>query len=134
MPERADDFAARRRHLADLSDRDLAERFWELADRLTTPLLELAETHTTPSIERSVLLRMGFSGEEARAIVSRAMDHGLLGKGAGHLVLRAAEQQGTDIREAGLALAKGASWDELKASFAVETSFPEAGGPTEARG
>lgn len=117
MQERADDFAARRRHLSDLSDRELAERFWELAERLTTPLVELAETHTTPSIERSVLLRMGFSGEEARSIVSRAMDHGLLGKGAGHLVLRAAEQQGTGIREAGLALAKGTYWDEVKAFF-----------------
>jgi len=33
------------------------------------PLLEYGRTHTTPSIERSVLLRMGFSSLEAKPLV-----------------------------------------------------------------
>lgn len=132
MQERADDFAVRRQHLAALSDQELAARFWDLADRLTTPLVDLATTHTTPSIERSVLLRMGFSGTEAASIVGQAIDHDLLGRGAGHIVLRTARQQGTSIREAGLALMQGLHWEETKACFAARRSFPEAGSPGEA--
>ncbi len=38
---------------------------------IVAPLIEEARTHTTPSIERSVLLRMGFSSIEAKALVAR---------------------------------------------------------------
>ena len=73
MP-REDDFPVRRQHLAGLSDQELQERFWQLAQELVAPLVELARTHTSPSIERSVLLRMGFSSLEASAIVARCVE------------------------------------------------------------
>jgi D-ornithine 4,5-aminomutase subunit alpha len=110
---REDDFEIRRRALAALSDEELHRLFWELAGHVVDPLVELARTHTSPSIERSVLLRMGFSGREAGAIVERVMERQLLGKGAGHIVLRAARAAGLSIRDAGLALAEGRLWDEV---------------------
>ena len=64
--ERGDDFEVRRKALAGLSDEELHRRFWELVDRLVAPLVEEARAHTTPAIERSVLLRMGFSSIEAK--------------------------------------------------------------------
>ena len=89
--QRVSDFEKRREHLKDLSNEELKERFWLLAEEIMKPLYDLAHTHTSPSIERSVLLRMGFSSLEAVAIVSAAEKRGLLGKGAGHLVLRYAK-------------------------------------------
>ena len=66
--KRPDDYKARAAHLADLSDEQLHARFWELAKTLTDPLLRMGWEYTTPSIERSVLLRMGFSSLEAKAL------------------------------------------------------------------
>ena len=40
-----------------LSDAELKARFWELANETVAPMVELARTHTSPSIERSVLMR-----------------------------------------------------------------------------
>ena len=117
MREREDDFTIRRAHLAGLCEDQLKERFWELADQLTEPLIELARTHTSPSIERSVLLRMGFSSIEARAIAEGTIDHDLMGKGAGHVVFRVAAEKELGIREAGLALAEGRFWSEAAAFF-----------------
>jgi len=117
--ERHDDFSARRGHLEGLSEARLEERFWELAERITAPLVELAKTHTTPSIERSVLLRMGFSGAESAAIVEGCLERGRLGKGAGHVVLVAARDAGLEIRDAGLALAEGRLWDVVERHFAA---------------
>jgi hypothetical protein len=59
--ERLDDFEMRRAHLESMSDEELHTYFWDLVDQIVAPLIEEARTHTTPSIERSVLLRMGFS-------------------------------------------------------------------------
>ena len=59
--KRADDFADRRKHIANLTDEELYQRFWELTDKVVDPLLELGRKNTTPSVERSVLLRMGVS-------------------------------------------------------------------------
>lgn len=112
--KRSDDFNTRRAHLRTLTEEQLEARFWELADRIAAPLVETARTHTSPSIERSVLLRMGFSSTEAAAIVEACLDRGLLGKGAGHVVLRAARDGGMAIREAGLALAEGRLWDGME--------------------
>ena len=120
--KREDDFQQRRQHLAPLTDEELHARFWALAEQLVDPLVELARIHTTPSIERSVLLRMGFSSLEAKAIVTGVIDHGLMGKGAGHVVLKLARRKGMDIREAGLALAAGRHWDELAALFVTDGS------------
>ncbi|MGR9072475.1 MAG: D-ornithine 4,5-aminomutase subunit OraS [Gammaproteobacteria bacterium] len=104
MQERPDDFERRRRHLESLSDDELHARFWKLVDRIVEPLIEEARRHTTPSIERSVLLRMGFSSIEAGRLVDRLAAEGLLGFGAGRLVLELAKTKGVSVREAGEAL------------------------------
>lgn len=116
--ERKDDFQERRKHLANLSDEQLNQRFWELLDKVVDPLAELAKTHTSPAIERSVLLRMGFSSLEAKAIVEKTQQLGLLGKGAGNIVLRAAKITGRPYREAGLELVQGNLWPQIEAEFA----------------
>lgn len=115
--KRKDDFEIRRKHLANLTEEELEARFWELAEKIVDPLVELAYKQTSPSIERSVLLRMGFSSLEAKAIVEGAVDRGLLGKGAGHLVYRLAKEKGMEIREAGLKLTNGEMWEEVVAIF-----------------
>ena len=115
--ERQDDYLQRRQHLADLSEEQLEQRFWELAAQIMDPLVEQARTHTSPAIERSVLLRMGFSSLEGTAIVNGCLDRGLLGKGAGHVVLKLARAESMEIREAGLALAKGRGWETVEAEF-----------------
>lgn len=104
---RLDDYKSRRKHLEQLSEKELENRFWELAEKIVEPMIDLAKTSTTPSIERSVLLRMGFSSMESQAIVNKVMEHNLLGKGAGHIIWRAAKDKKIDIRKAGLMLADG---------------------------
>lgn len=115
--QRPDDFHTRRVHLADLSDRDLKERFWTLTAQVVDPLVELSRAHTTPSTERSVLLRMGFSSLEATAIADKIHGAGLLGKGAGHVVLRLSRSLGKDYREAGRELAAGRHQEALPRLF-----------------
>lgn len=120
---REDDYLKRRRHLAALSDEELYQRFWDMAEKIVTPLVEMARTHTSPSIERSVLLRMGFSSLEAKEIVNRCEEHGLLGKGAGHVIWKLAKHRGLGIREAGLSLIGDRyeqSWEEVKHLFRKE--------------
>lgn len=111
--QRPDDFRERRKKIAHLSNQELIARFWELTEKVVDPLVKLAEGHTSPSIERSVLLRMGFSSLEAKVIVEKILEHGLLGKGAGHVVLRVAQARGVEYREAGRALAEGKLWAEF---------------------
>jgi D-ornithine 4,5-aminomutase subunit alpha len=111
--ERPDDFGQRRAHLAALSDAELYTRFWQLVDQIVEPLIAEARTHTTPSIERSVLLRMGFSSLEAKALVAQLQQRQLLGHGAGRLVLELAKAQGLTVREAGTALLAGRLWEHL---------------------
>jgi D-ornithine 4,5-aminomutase subunit alpha len=96
-----------------MPDAELHAYFWSLAEKIVAPLIEEARTHTTPSIERSVLLRMGFSSIEAKALVERMREHGLLGHGAGGLVLRVAKAKGIAAREAGTALLAGRCWEEI---------------------
>jgi D-ornithine 4,5-aminomutase subunit alpha len=109
--ERPDDFQQRRQHLKDLSDEALHVRFWELVDQIVAPLIEEARTHTSPSIERSVLLRMGFSSVEAKAIVKQMDERDLLAHGAGRLILELAKSYNLSIREAGLGLLNGQYWE-----------------------
>jgi D-ornithine 4,5-aminomutase subunit alpha len=111
--ERPDDFATRRQRLQAMSDEELHAYFWSLAEKIVAPLIEEARTHTTPSIERSVLLRMGFSSIEAGRLVEGLKERGLLGHGAGRLVLDLAKAKGVSVREAGAALLEGRHWEEL---------------------
>lgn len=110
---RPDDFETRRAHLRGLSDQELHARFWSLVDQIVAPLVDEARRHTTPSIERSVLMRMGFSSSESKGLVARMSERGLLGRGAGRLVLELAQHRGVGVREAGLALLEGRHWEEL---------------------
>lgn len=111
--ERPDDFELRRKRLRSLSDDELHARFWRLVSKIVDPLVEEARAHTSPSIERSVLLRMGFSSIEAKALVKQIDERGLLEYGAGHLILELALKENITVREAGGALLNGRYWDEL---------------------
>ncbi|MEG0291682.1 MAG: ornithine aminomutase subunit alpha [Anaerovoracaceae bacterium] len=115
--KRADDFAERRKHIADLSDKELYDRFWAVTEQVVQPLLDLGRENTTPSVERAVLLRMGISSLETKPIVEGCMDRGLMGKGAGHVVYRLSKEKGISIKEAGTMLAEGKGWDEAVALF-----------------
>jgi D-ornithine 4,5-aminomutase subunit alpha len=115
--QRPDDFDRRSKHLQGLDDEQLDRLFWELAGKIVDPLVELAKTHTSPSIERSVLLRMGMDSFQAGAIVSKAFELGLLGKGAGYLVLRYSQSTGMSVEEAAKKLAEGQGWEEIMKFF-----------------
>ena len=115
--KRHDDYAARAARLQGLSDEALHARFWELAKALTDPLLQMGREYTSPSIERSVLLRMGFSSLEATALVKGCLEHGLLGHGAGHVVYKLGERDAIPPRGAGLKLLSGNDWDGAKSLF-----------------
>ena len=111
--ERPDDFDKRREKLQGMSDEELHHHFWSLVEKIVEPLVEEARTHTTPSIERSILLRMGFSSIEAKALVEKILEHNLLGYGAGRLVLELSKLKNLSIQETGTALLAGQYWEEL---------------------
>jgi len=111
--ERPDEFEQRRARLRRLSDGDLHARFWRLVDEIVAPLIEEARTHTTPSIERSVLLRMGFSSVEAKQLVGQMSERNLLEHGAGHLILTLAKKKDVTVRDAGMSLLAGHLWEEF---------------------
>jgi len=113
LAERPDDFERRRESLQGLSDEELHARFWLLVERIVAPLIDEARSHTTVAIERSVLLRMGFSSAEAKALAERMGEAGLLRHGAGRLVLKLAQRRGLSVRESGQALLEGRMWDEV---------------------
>jgi D-ornithine 4,5-aminomutase subunit alpha len=97
-------YEQRRAELRQMTDEQLKARFWELCDQLVDPLVDLARTHTSPSIERSVLLRMGIDSLSSQGVVERIYQAGLLGKGAGHVLLKLAEKRGLDIKGAAKAI------------------------------
>lgn len=115
--KREDDFAQRRQHIANLTDQELYDRFWELTAQVVDPLLELGRKNTTPSVERAVLLRMGVSSLDTQKIVEGCMDRGLMGHGAGHVVYKISKDKGISIREASEKLAHGEYWDDAVALF-----------------
>lgn len=102
--DRIQNFEKRRQELKKLSDEELKARFWELCNQVVDPIVDLAKTHTSPSIERSVLLRMGIDSISAHGVVDRILEAGLLGKGAGHVVLKLSQKNGIDIRSAATAI------------------------------
>ncbi|MDO9086920.1 MAG: ornithine aminomutase subunit alpha [Anaerolineaceae bacterium] len=97
-------FEERQSKLKHLSDEELKDRFWSLCEELVQPIVELSKTHTSPSIERSVLLRMGIDSITAHGVVDRVYEAGLLGKGAGHVVLKLSQKTGMGIRESAAAI------------------------------
>ena len=98
--ERIARFEERRAEYKHMSDEQLKAHFWDLCDQIVAPIVDLARTHTSPAIERSVLLRMGIDSLTAHGVVDRVHQAGLLGKGAGHVLLRLAEKLGTDVQGA----------------------------------
>ncbi|MFD3156439.1 ornithine aminomutase subunit alpha [Haloimpatiens sp. FM7330] len=100
-------------HLKNLSDEELYDRFWNLTEQIVKPMVDLAYNHTSPSIERSVLLRMGFSSLEAGEIVKYGSKWNLLGKGIGHVVLEYADMKDIDYLCAGRELSEGKGWQEI---------------------
>lgn len=116
------DFSERRKHLEHMNDEELYDYFWELAGKVVDPMLEAGKIYTTPSIERSVLLRMGFNSIEAGVIVDGVISHNLLGKGAGHVVWRLSEKLNKSVLETGEALARGEYWDEVPGLFGEVTA------------
>ncbi|MGC8544888.1 ornithine aminomutase subunit alpha [Athalassotoga sp.] len=114
---RPDDFEERSKHLKNLTDEELDKRFWELTEKIVDPLIDLAKTHTSPSIERSVLLRMGFDSITAKNIVDKIFEQKLLGKGAGNVVYKFAQARQIDYLVAGEMLVKEDHWDEVRELF-----------------
>nr|WP_040330280.1 ornithine aminomutase subunit alpha [Clostridium ihumii] len=111
--KREDDFEVRRKHLSNLSDEELYNRFWELTEEIVSPLIDLAYKNTSPSIERSVLLRMGFSSLEASKITNEGAKLNLLSKGMGNVVVKYAKKNNIDYLEAGKILSEGTGWNEV---------------------
>ncbi len=120
MKARNDDFNKRRKHLDTYSDQELKTYFYKLTDQLIDPLLEMAFEYTSPAIERSVLLRMGFSSLEAKAITDRLFEHNLLEFGAGHIIYYYSKQHHLSIREAGLMLLEGSNINQMVEVFKHE--------------
>jgi len=115
--KREDDFEVRHQHLKDLTDEQLYDRFWTLCAQLVDPLLDMGREYTSPAIERSVLLRMGFSSLEVKAIVNGCMERDLLQHGAGNVVYRLSKAKALPLREAGVKLADGELWEDAAALF-----------------
>jgi len=119
--KREDDFEKRRGHLKNLTNVELYNRFWKLTEDIVNPMIELARTHTSPSIERSVLLRMGFSSIEAGSMVKEGTKWNLLGKGMGNVVLTYAELKRMPYLKSGAELANGTGWELVNTKMRGET-------------
>ncbi len=115
--KRTDDYMERRKHLEGLSEEELKNRFFSLAEQIVDPMIELSKKSTTPSVERSVLLRMGFSSLEAMDLVNHVLDLGLMGKGAGNVVLKVSERLKKDYLTVGREMAEGKHLDIAKEVF-----------------
>jgi D-ornithine 4,5-aminomutase subunit alpha len=111
MKERIDDFQTRREHLKNMSDQELRTYFLELSEKLVDPLLDLSFKNTSKSIERSVLLRMGFSSIDSKAFVEILNENDLLKMGAGHSVYLLSKTKKISIENAGKLIQNG---EEIK--------------------
>lgn len=98
--DRIKKFEARRQQLKNMNDEQLKARFWELCNQIIEPMVDYGKKYTSQSIERSVLLRMGIDSVTSQGVVSRINEAGLLGKGAGHVVLKLSQKQNISVREA----------------------------------
>jgi D-ornithine 4,5-aminomutase subunit alpha len=116
---REDTFDHAHQYLMGLTDEELKMRFWHLAQEIVDPLVELARTHTSPSIERSVLMRMGIDSPTCNAVVAECETRSLLGHGAGHVVLVVMQAFDIDAPAAACRLADGdtEAWDIVDAKW-----------------
>jgi D-ornithine 4,5-aminomutase subunit alpha len=114
---RPDTFQQARKHLAGLTDAELEATFWELSNECVKPLVELARTHTSPSIERSVLMRMGADSRTSMAVVGECEKRGLLGHGAGHVVWLCMREWDCDAPAAAARLVAGEGWEIAAAKW-----------------
>ena len=100
-----------------LSDDELKQRFWE-AEHCQAAVRSGAHTlHLRLAISA---LAHGVSSLEAQSIVSSAEKRGLLGKGAGNIVLTFAKARGIHYLQAGKELVSGNGWDEVAGLFGGE--------------
>ncbi|MBC8059876.1 MAG: ornithine aminomutase subunit alpha [Clostridiaceae bacterium] len=109
--KREDDFEKRREHLKSLTSEQLYERFWMLTQQVVKPMVDLAYSHTSPAIERSVVLRMGFSSLQAQPLIDYGTKWDLLGKGIGNVILTYAKLKDMNYLKAGDELSKGIGWE-----------------------
>lgn len=107
-------FEAEKQKLEKLSNEELNQLFWKKAEEIVNPLIDLAKTHTSPSIERSVLLRMGFNSLEAKTIVEGVFERELLGKGVGNILLKMSKKAEKDYLTYGKEMVQGSHWDEIE--------------------
>lgn len=107
--ERVQKYEKRLQELKSMSDEQLKARFWELCDQMVEPMVDYGKKYTSMSIERSVLLRMGVDSVTSQGVVSKINEAGLLGRGAGHVVLKLSQQKKLEIREAAALINKDAS-------------------------
>ena len=116
---REDTFDHAHQYLSGLTDEELQMRFWHLTQEIVDPLVDLARTHTSPSIERSVLMRMGIDSPTCGAVVGECEKRGLLGHGAGHVVLVVMQALDLDAPAAAFRLADGdtEAWDVVEAKW-----------------
>ena len=114
---REDTFEHAHIYLSGLTDEELKMRFWDLTQEIVDPLVELARTHTSPSIERSVLMRMGVDSPTCMAVAGECEKRGLLGHGAGHVVWWCAGEWDVPVVEAARRLAAGEGWDAAAAKW-----------------
>lgn len=98
--DRLKKYENRLNQLHNLSDEELKSRFWELCNKIVEPMIEYGKSYTSPSIERSVLLRMGIDSITTQGVVKRICEAGLLGKGAGNIVLKLSKKNKISIAEA----------------------------------
>lgn len=117
MKERPDDFNERSKKLKNMTNEELDNYFWELVGKVVDPLVDLAQTHTSPSIERSVLLRMGFNSLQAKALVEKTEEHNLLSKGAGNIVYQLSKSKNMEIIDTGKALINDQYWEDVEKIF-----------------
>ncbi|MDN5343771.1 ornithine aminomutase subunit alpha [Oceanotoga sp. DSM 15011] len=117
MEARRDDFEIRAKKLNNMSDEELDKYFWDLTEKVVDPMIEMAKKNTSQSIERSVLLRMGFNSMQATSLVSKIFEKNLLSKGAGHIIWRIAKEKGIDVIKAGRDMIDGKYWDDVDRIF-----------------
>ena len=104
--DRLKKYEKRLTELHKLSDEELKNRFWELCNKIVEPMVEYGKNYTSPSIERSVLLRMGIDSLTTQTLVKKINEAGLLGKGAGHVVLKLSKKENISILEAAKKIAE----------------------------